>query len=75
MTGIVQVMRNMGNNDPYWIRDDGVKMLGNYVMCAADLSIRPRGSLVATSLGMGIVCDTGGFIYANPYQLDIAVNW
>lgn len=78
MYGVVSVMRNMGFSEaeyPYWVRDDGCKMLGNYIMVAADLSIRPRGSLVETSLGTGIVCDTGGFIYSNPYQLDIATAW
>lgn len=75
MDGVIATMRRMGNNDPYWVRADGVKMLGNYVMVAANLSIRPRGSLVPTSLGMGIVCDTGGFAYSNPTQLDIAVSW
>ena len=75
MSGVVSIMRRMGNNDEYWVRDDGVKMLGDYVMVAADLSIRPRGSLVETSLGTGIVCDTGGFTKKNPYQLDIAVSW
>ena len=44
-------------------------------MVAADLSIRPRGSTIATSLGMGLVCDTGSFIYNNPTQLDIATTW
>ena len=75
MGGVIDIMRRMGNTDPYWIRSDGVKMLGDYVMIAADLSIRPRGSYVMTSLGMGIVCDTGTFIYTNPYQIDIAVDW
>lgn len=75
MNGVVNIMRGMGNNDAYWVREDGVKMLGNYVMVAADLSIRPRGSLIETSLGMAIVCDTGSFIYSNPTQLDIAVAW
>lgn len=75
MSGVVSIMRGMGNNDPYWVREDGVKMLGNYVMVAANLSIRPRGSLVETSLGTGIVCDTGGFASGNPTQLDIAVSW
>ena len=78
MDGIVDVMRNMGFDAaeyPYWVRDDGCKMLGNYIMVAADFSIRPRGSIVPTSLGAGIVCDTGGFIYNNPYQLDIATTW
>ena len=68
-------MRRMGNNDKYWVRDDGVKMLGKYVMIAANLNIRPRGSLVPTSLGMGIVCDTGGFASKNPTQIDIATSW
>lgn len=75
MQGVVNIMRGMGNNDPYWVRDDGVKMLGDYVMIAAHLGIRPRGSLVPTSLGMGIVCDTGGFASGNPTQIDIATAW
>lgn len=75
MSGVVSVMRGMGNNDPYWVREDGAKMLGDYVMVAAHLGLRPRGSLVPTSMGMGIVCDTGGFAAANPTQLDIATAW
>lgn len=75
MSGVVRIMRSIGNNDPYWVRSDGVKMLGNYVMVAANFSIRPRGSYIQTSLGMGIVCDTGGFAAHNPTQLDIAVDW
>lgn len=75
MSGVVRIMRGMGNNDRYWVRDDGCKMLGDYIMVAANLSVRPRGSLVPTSLGMGIVCDTGTFAETNPYQLDIAVTW
>jgi hypothetical protein len=75
MSGVVSIMRNMGNKDRYWVREDGCKMLGNYIMVAANLSIRPRGSLVPTSLGMGIVCDTGGFALYQPTQLDLAVVW
>lgn len=75
MSGVVQIMRGIGNTDQYWVRSDGVKMLGDYIMVAADLNIHPRGSLVPTSLGMGIVTDTGDFIYNNPYQLDVAVTW
>ena len=78
MGGVVQIMRNHGFSEaeyPYWVRSDGCKMLGNYIMVAADLSLRPRGSLVETSLGTGLVCDTGGFAIKNPTQLDIAVNW
>lgn len=75
MEGVVSIMRSIGNQDPYWVREDGVKMLGDYVMVAAHLPTRPRGSLIPTSLGMGIVCDTGTFALNNHTQLDIAVNW
>ena len=75
MSGVVRIMRSIGNNDRYWVRGDGVKMLGNYVMVAANLGLRPRGSHIATSLGMGVVCDTGGFAAHNPTQLDIATDW
>lgn len=75
MSGVVNIMRRMGNTDEYWVRDDGVKMLGDYIMVAANLNVHPRGSIVDTSLGKAIVCDTGGFAYGNPNQLDIAVTW
>ena len=75
MSGVVNIMRNMGNSDKYWVRDDGVKMLGDYVMVAANLDKHPRGSIVDSSLGKAIVCDTGTFAYSNPNQLDVAVSW
>ena len=75
MSGVVSIMRGMGNNDEYWVRDDGCKMLGDYIMVAANLNLHPRGSIVETSLGDAIVCDTGGFAKKNPTQIDIAVTW
>ena len=80
MSNVVTMMRNMGFSEehyPYWEREDGCKMLGDYIIVAADLNNpeRMRGSLVSTSLGQGIVCDTGDFVYTDPYQIDIAVNW
>lgn len=75
MSRVVQSMRNRGYDYEYWVRSDGVKMFGDYVMVAANLEIRPKGTLVPTSLGMGIVCDTGGFAKKNIYQLDIATSW
>lgn len=75
MSGVVSIMRGMGNTDEYWVREDGVKMLGNYVMVAANLDLHPRGSLIETSLGTGIVCDTGGFAASDSTQLDIATAW
>ena len=55
-------MRDKGYNYDYWVRSDGVKMYGNYVMVAADLSTRPKGTIVETTLGDGIVVDTGTFV-------------
>ena len=75
MSYVVRTMRDMGNEDPYWVRDDGVKMLGDYVMVAANFDSHPRGSLVESSLGTAIVVDTGSFAARNPEQLDIAVSW
>lgn len=75
MSGCIANMRAIGNNDPYYVRSDGVKMLGNYVMVAADFATRPLGSIVETSLGTGIVVDTGTFALSNPNQIDIAVTW
>lgn len=78
MSGIINIMRKAGYSQedyPYWIREDGVKMLGQYVMVAADFNTRPRGTILESSLGTAIVCDTGGFAKNNPTQLDIAVSW
>ena len=75
MSYVVEMMRDIGNYDEYWVRDDGVKMLGDYVMVAANYDSHPRGSLVESSLGTAVVCDTGTFAASNPEQLDIAVAW
>ena len=78
MSTCVSIMRGMGfsaRKYPYAVRADGVKTLGGYVMVAANLRIRPKGSFIKTSLGTGIVVDTGGFAAHNPTQLDIATNW
>ena len=78
MSGVISIMRGMGfdaDSYPYWVRDDGCKMLGDYIICAANLDVHPRGTTVMSSLGLCLVCDTGGFAYSNPNQLDIATNW
>lgn len=75
MEGVISIMQGEGFDAPYWVREDGVKMYGDYIMVAADLTLRPRGTILKTSLGLGIVCDTGEFIYSNPWQVDIAVCW
>ena len=75
MSGCISIMNGRGFYEPYWVRSDGVKMYGYYVMCAAGLGIRPKGSIVESSKGLAIVVDTGGFASHNPTQLDIAVTW
>ena len=78
MSGVVSIMRRMGFSEaeyPYNVMADGVKCLGPYVMVAAHLGKRPRGSKVQTSLGAGLVCDTGGFAANNPTQIDVATSW
>ena len=75
MNGVINNAKNQGIEGEYWVREDGVKMYGDYVIVAANLDNYPRGSLVETSLGTGIVLDTGGFAVNNPEQFDIAVDW
>lgn len=78
MGGVIRLMDSEGiEHGEYWVRSDGCKMLGDYIMVASDLSVHPRGTLVETSLGTGIVCDTGTFIYMSGGSnwIDIAVTW
>jgi len=78
MSGVVKTMRKKGYSEkeyPYYVRKDWVKMLGDYVMVAANLKTRPRGTKLPTSLGEWIVCDTWGFVKKHPNWLDIATNW
>lgn len=65
----------MLNPIPIGCAPDGAKMLGEYVMCAAELSTRPKGTIIETSLGMAIVVDTGGFAASNPTQIDLCTDW
>lgn len=78
MGNCVNFMRELGYSEeeyPYWVRDDGAKMLGNYVMCAANWKIRPKGTIIPTSLGDAIVVDTGEFVADYPNGVDLAVDW
>lgn len=75
MDGVISIAKSQGIEGEYWVRDDGCKMYGNYIIVAANLDVHPRGSLVETSLGTGIVLDTGGFATSNPNQVDIAADW
>jgi hypothetical protein len=75
---VVAYMRDLGYSEedyPYWVREDGCKMLGNYIIVAANFSTRPKGTILETSLGTAIVCDTGSFVNTYPNGIDIAVDW
>lgn len=78
MGGCVRIMRDKGyslDNYPYWIRDDGAKMFGDYVMIAMDTSVYPKGTIVETSLGQGMVVDHCVAATWGSVAVDIAVNW
>jgi hypothetical protein len=79
MSGVISAMRAMGfdeANYPYSVRSDGAKMLGPYIMVAANLNSHPKGSTMETSMGTGIVADTGGFAYSGSgVAVDIATAW
>ena len=80
MKHVVEIMRDLGFSKgkyKHWIRNDGVKMLGNYVMVAANLKKRPKWTIVKTSLGMWIVCDYCERAYQRGKEklLDVAVDW
>lgn len=75
MERIVEKAEENGIYGDYWVREDGVKMYGHYVIVAAPWDIHPYGSTVETSLGEGIVLDTGKFADVCKHQVDIAVSW
>ena len=70
MSGVVYNMRNLGYSEeeyPYWVREDGVKMFGDYVCVAL---IADKGIIIPTTLGLGMVVD-----YCPAGTLDVAVTW
>lgn len=75
MNKVVNRLKSMGISGDYWIREDGCKMYGDHILVAANLDLHPRGSIVQTSLGTGIVADTGTFAASDANQIDIATTW
>ena len=74
MHNVINKMRSIGYTEAdylYYVREDGVKMLGDFIMIAANLSEYPRGTVVQTSLGQGLICDK----CEHGQELDIAVDW
>ncbi len=75
MAPVAKIANDAGYPGAYWIREDGAKMLGDYIMVAASYEYHPFGSLIQTSMGTGIVVDTGAFATENPQIIDIATSW
>lgn len=73
----IEIMRDLGysvEDYPYWVSPEGYKMLGDYIMVAANTYSTPKGTIVSTTLGKGIVVDH--CVAAESKQLlDIAVTW
>lgn len=67
MSGVISNAQSMGIQGNYWVRDDGVKMYGDYVIVASQ---HDKGTIIDTSLGTGIVLD-----YCPAGTVDIATAW
>lgn len=74
MSRCVDIMKSLGYNYEVWVRDDGVKMYGYYVMIAANTYANPKGTIIDTSLGKGIVVDHC-VAAERSNVIDIAVTW
>lgn len=67
MSRVIANAQAMGIQGTYWVREDGVKMYGNYVIVAAQMA---KGTIIETSLGTAIVLD-----YCPAGTIDVAVLW
>lgn len=77
MGGVIRLLDEMGiEHGEYWTREDGVKMLGDYIMLATDTRRWPKGTILETSLGTGLVVDhcSGSESYPGLW-IDVAVTW
>lgn len=73
MQRVVKRAQDMGIPCEYWVRDDGVKMFGPWVIVAAHPSVT-RYTRIQTSLGEGIVLDYHT-VKDGRALLDIATTW
>ena len=72
MSRVVKRAQNMGIPADYWVREDGVKMFGPWVIVAAHQS-KIRYTRLQTSLGEGIILDY--HTTDDPDLYDIATDW
>lgn len=78
MGTVVNNMRAMGYGEaeyPVWVREDGVRMFGPFVMIAANTYERPKGTILDTSLGEAIVVDHCVAAETDTGLIDVAVTW
>ena len=73
MKRVVNKAHDNGIDGEYTIREDGCKMIGEYIICAG--AKNRYGEVVKTSRGEGIIIDTGDFAKTEPTTIDIATNW
>lgn len=67
----IDMMADQGFSlDDYHVREDGVKMISDYIMCAADTNRYPKGTPIQTSLGRAIVVD-----HCEAGNIDICTTW
>lgn len=74
MHNVTEKAKRNGIEGSYWEREeDGCKMWGPWIILAG---AKDRyGEVVETSLGYGMILDTGDFALDDPEQIDIAVTW
>ena len=72
MGKVVQRAKDMGIPAEYWVREDGVKMFGPWVILASHPSVT-RYTRIQTSLGEGIILDR--HCVDDPDLYDVAVSW
>ena len=72
MANVVQKAQDVGIPAEYWIRADGAKMFGPWVIVAAHPS-KIRYSRIQTSLGEGIILDY--HTCPDTELIDIATDW
>lgn len=73
MSKVVQRAKDKGITGEYWEAENGCKMLGEYIICAG--AKNRYGEIIETSLGRGIIIDTGDFAKKEPTTIDIATTW
>lgn len=78
MSNVVEYMQDHGfpeDSYPYHVREDGVKCIGDYILVAADTTVRPKGTILETSLGVAVVADHCVEAEKVSGLVDIAVDW